>query len=71
LSAGVTSGGLRRSHIVDVEALVTNWHGQGDVALPGGVAAGRTYGRLTFTSVDMPDVEVRVADSVADVSEQE
>jgi tRNA(Ile)-lysidine synthase len=48
LSAGVTPGALRYSQLKDLEALVTDWRGQGAVALPGGVAARRSYGRLTF-----------------------
>ena len=48
LSAGVTPGSLRYTQLKDLEALVTDWRGQGAVALPGGVAARRSYGRLTF-----------------------
>ena len=48
LAAGVTPGSLRYSQLKDLEALVTQWRGQGAVALPGGVAARRSYGRLTF-----------------------
>jgi len=48
LSAGVTPGSLRYTQLKDLEALVTDWRGQGAVALPGGVAAHRSCGRLTF-----------------------
>lgn len=46
LDAGVHGGTLTHDHIVAVETLVTDWHGQGEVALPGGVRAWREYGRL-------------------------
>jgi len=29
-----------------MEALVTDWHGQGPVSLPGGQSASRRYGKL-------------------------
>ncbi|MFI2753089.1 tRNA lysidine(34) synthetase TilS [Cellulomonas sp. P22] len=48
LSAGVPSGSLTHAHVDALDALVTAWHGQGAVALPGRVRARRTYGRLEF-----------------------
>lgn len=46
LQAGVPGGSLRRSHIADVDALLTRWKGQGAVDLPGGVVAQRSCDRL-------------------------
>lgn len=39
--------GLNAAHVEALDALVTDWHGQGPVALPGGAAASRTSGRIT------------------------
>ncbi|MBC7462991.1 MAG: tRNA lysidine(34) synthetase TilS [Actinobacteria bacterium] len=46
--AGTPAGTLSADHVAAVEALVSNWHGQGEVSLPGGVKAGRLSGRLSF-----------------------
>lgn len=46
--AGVPGGKLRASHLRDVDALVGEWSGQGEVHLPGGVRAWRSCGRLLF-----------------------
>lgn len=46
LSAGCPAGALGSSHILELERLVIDWHGQGPLHLPGGVTAGRRYGRL-------------------------
>jgi tRNA(Ile)-lysidine synthase len=48
IAAGVPAGQLTASHVHDVERLVTHWHGQGAVSLPGGLAADRSYDRLLF-----------------------
>jgi tRNA(Ile)-lysidine synthase len=45
--AGVPDGALHRVHVLAVDALLVEWHGQGPVALPGGRAARRACGRLT------------------------
>ncbi|WP_024285747.1 tRNA lysidine(34) synthetase TilS [Cellulomonas sp. KRMCY2] len=47
LAAGVPAGALHRVHIEAVDALVTDWHGQAGVAVPGGGQVQRRYGRLT------------------------
>jgi tRNA(Ile)-lysidine synthase len=44
LEAGVAE--LTDAHLRSVDALIGNWHGQGAVWLPGGLAAGRAHGRL-------------------------
>ncbi|MEZ0446733.1 tRNA lysidine(34) synthetase TilS [Cellulomonas sp. ICMP 17802] len=48
IAAGSPAGALHRSHVLAVDALVTDWHGQGAVALPGAVAAHRACGRLAL-----------------------
>ncbi|KQR11956.1 tRNA lysidine(34) synthetase TilS [Cellulomonas sp. Leaf334] len=48
IAAGSPAGALTRAHVLAVDALVTDWHGQGPVALPGGIAAGRACGRLAL-----------------------
>jgi tRNA(Ile)-lysidine synthase len=49
LAAGTPSGALMAAHLLAVDALITDWHGQGDVALPGGRTASRRYGKLTVS----------------------
>jgi tRNA(Ile)-lysidine synthase len=46
LHAGIPAGSLAAVHLMAIEALVTDWHGQGPVSLPGGRSAGRRYGKL-------------------------
>jgi tRNA(Ile)-lysidine synthase len=46
LQAGVPGGSLATTHLHAMDALVSRWHGQGEVALPGRVVAGRRCGRL-------------------------
>jgi tRNA(Ile)-lysidine synthase len=46
LAAGAPAGDLRAEHVEAVDALVTDWHGQGPLQLPGGVTARRECGRL-------------------------
>ncbi|GEK22523.1 tRNA lysidine(34) synthetase TilS [Cellulomonas xylanilytica] len=48
IAAGCPAGALGRAHVLAVDALVTDWHGQGPVALPGGIAASRACGRLAL-----------------------
>jgi len=49
-AAGAPSGSISAEHLVPVEALITNWHGQGELALPGGVKVLRNSGRLTLSN---------------------
>jgi len=44
--AGCPPGALARVHVLAVDALVTDWRGQGAVHLPGGRIASRACGRL-------------------------
>ncbi|MFM9150801.1 MAG: tRNA lysidine(34) synthetase TilS [Candidatus Planktophila sp.] len=45
---GAPSGSITADHVSAVEALVTSWHGQGEVSLPGGVKVARISGRLSL-----------------------
>jgi tRNA(Ile)-lysidine synthase len=46
LRLGCPAGALSAGHIAGMDALVTAWHGQGPVDLPGGLAVERRAGRL-------------------------
>ena len=46
--AGAPQGSVTADHVGAVESLVTSWHGQGEVSLPGGVKARRLSGRLSL-----------------------
>jgi tRNA(Ile)-lysidine synthase len=46
IAAGAPPSDLTADHVVAVDALVTSWHGQGPLQLPGGVGARRACGRL-------------------------
>jgi tRNA(Ile)-lysidine synthase len=46
LAAGSPAGDLTADHVGSLDALVTAWHGQGPLHLPGGVSAARACGRL-------------------------
>lgn len=46
---GVPGSALAHRHVVALDALVTDWHGQGAVWLPGGIAVVRRTGRLGRT----------------------
>jgi len=48
LGAGCPAGALTASHVARIEELVTGWHGQRGVDLPGGVRALRRSGQLWF-----------------------
>jgi tRNA(Ile)-lysidine synthase len=50
LACGSPGDALGLDHVRRVDALVTDWRGQGEVALPGGVTAARAYGRLCLRS---------------------
>ena len=47
-AAGAPSGSITADHLAGVEALVTSWHGQGAISLPGGVKVERISGRLSL-----------------------
>jgi tRNA(Ile)-lysidine synthase len=48
LAAGAPAGALSQQHVTQLDALVTGWHGQRGVDLPGGVRGQRRYDRLLF-----------------------
>jgi tRNA(Ile)-lysidine synthase len=49
IAAGAPPGFLFARHIEEVDRLVTGWHGQKALNLPGGVAVRRANGRLFFS----------------------
>ena len=48
-AVGAPSGSLSADHIAPIEALVSDWHGQGPSSLPGGVKVERKSGRLSLS----------------------
>jgi tRNA(Ile)-lysidine synthase len=49
-AAGAPSGSISAEHVAAIEALVTSWHGQGALNLPGGVKVERISGRLSLSN---------------------
>jgi len=47
-AAGAPSGSITADHLAPIEALVTDWKGQGPTSLPGGVKVARISGRLSL-----------------------
>jgi tRNA(Ile)-lysidine synthase len=47
---GAPGSALSHVHVEALDALVTEWHGQGPVHLPGGIVAGREHGVLVRVS---------------------
>jgi tRNA(Ile)-lysidine synthase len=47
-ASGAPQGSVTAEHVSVVDSLVTSWHGQGEVSLPGGVKARRISGRLSL-----------------------
>jgi tRNA(Ile)-lysidine synthase len=45
---GAPTGSITADHVAAAEALVTSWHGQGPLSLPGGVKVERISGRLSL-----------------------
>jgi len=52
LAAGASAGALGATHVAAMERLVTDWHGQGRVDLPGGVGAWRACDRVEVGTRD-------------------
>ena len=48
--AGAPSGSLTAEHIEAAEALISNWHGQKEVSLPGNVKLLRNSGRIVLSA---------------------
>ena len=43
---GASGAALSHRHVEALDALITDWHGQGPVHLPGGIQVARVRGRL-------------------------
>jgi tRNA(Ile)-lysidine synthase len=54
IERGVPAGTLAAVHIAAVDALVTDWHGQGPVALPRGYTVARRHGTLAVAGAAEP-----------------
>jgi tRNA(Ile)-lysidine synthase len=48
IAGGCPPTDLSAEHVAEMDRLVTRWHGQGPLTLPGGVAARRRDGRIEF-----------------------
>lgn len=53
-AAGAPSGSISADHLAPIEALVTDWKGQGASSLPGGVKVSRISGRLSLSNQTQP-----------------
>ena len=51
IESGCPAGELASAHVDRVDQLITDWHGQGALDLPGGIAAERSCGRLSFRRI--------------------
>jgi len=47
---GAPAGKLSAEHMAPIEALITDWKGQGEISLPGGVKVSRISGRLSLSN---------------------
>ncbi|NBE96362.1 tRNA lysidine(34) synthetase TilS [Nonomuraea sp. KC401] len=54
IAAGAPPGALSAAHVLAVDRLVTRWHGQKAVDLPGGLSAVRRYGTLILAISPIP-----------------
>lgn len=48
IESGCTVNDLTREHVLAVDALITRWHGQGPINLPGSINVTRAHGKLMF-----------------------
>jgi tRNA(Ile)-lysidine synthase len=48
IAAGVPAGALTAGHVRDLDRLITDWHGQRPVSLPGGLVGARECDTLVF-----------------------
>lgn len=55
LAAGTRSADLTSTHLAALDALVTDWRGQGPVDLPGPLHGRRAYGRLLLAGPETPE----------------
>jgi tRNA(Ile)-lysidine synthase len=49
LDAGADGSALTATHLAELDRLVTNWHGQVRIELPGGIACHREGDSLSYT----------------------
>lgn len=62
VAAGCPAGALTAGHVARLSELVTDWHGQRWIDLPGGVRASRRAGRVCFAgAAGIVDVDVASA----------
>ena len=54
LEAGCPAGSLARSHVLELDRLVTQWHGQGPIHLPGAIVGRRDCGTLVLETSSPP-----------------
>lgn len=54
LRTGCPPGSVTRRHVLALDALLVDWHGQGPVHLPGGIVGVRECGRLVLTDSPSP-----------------
>ncbi|CAL8969636.1 tRNA(Ile)-lysidine synthase [Cellulomonas sp. T2.31MG-18] len=54
LRTGCPPGSVTRLHVLALDALLVDWHGQGPVHLPGGMVGVRECGRLVLTESPSP-----------------
>jgi tRNA(Ile)-lysidine synthase len=60
-AAGARAGDLKESQIQALERLVSDWRGQGAVALPGRIAVRRKCGKLEFRALPDSDQALKEA----------
>ena len=48
IDAGCNVNDLTREHVLSIEGLITRWHGQGPLNLPGSINTTRAHGKLMF-----------------------
>jgi len=72
VTAGCPAGALTAGHVARLSELVTDWHGQRWVDLPGGVRASRQAGHLSFAgAAGIVDVSGAATESCRDESHDE
>ena len=49
--AGAPIADVNAAHVESLDALLTSWHGQGPLHVPGGVAVARTSGSIRFSPI--------------------
>ena len=52
--AGAPLADVSAAHVESLDALLTSWHGQGPLHVPGGIAVARDRGTIRFTPLRNP-----------------